>query len=287
MDAKTKLQYDRLLEDLGNVVSLEHVNTQIPDQQAATLFYIMGLGLTRDPYFQVGVENMWINIGRNQFHLPTRAPTQVLRGHVALIIPGREGLLARLALVKDRLDGTQFSYAERADHVEVISPWGNRIRCYEPDEQRFGSMQLGMPYVEFDVPKGTAEGIARFYREAIQALAEVGEDRDGKRARVTVGNGQYLVFRETDKPIPAFDGHHVQIYVADFSTPYRWLKERGLVFQESNQHGYRFKDIVDPQSGQCLFVLDHEVRSLKHPMYARPLVNREIQPPSRMTTGRE
>ena len=51
-------RYDRSIEDIGNVVGLEHVNTRIPDQQLATLFYVGGLGLTRDPYLMTGVGNM-------------------------------------------------------------------------------------------------------------------------------------------------------------------------------------------------------------------------------------
>jgi hypothetical protein len=35
------------------------------------LFYVTGLGLTRDPYLMVADSNMWINAGRSQFHLPT------------------------------------------------------------------------------------------------------------------------------------------------------------------------------------------------------------------------
>ena len=35
-------------EDVGNIVLLEHVNLQVPDQSLASLFYIVGLGLTRD-----------------------------------------------------------------------------------------------------------------------------------------------------------------------------------------------------------------------------------------------
>jgi hypothetical protein len=50
-------------EDVGSIVLLEHVNVQIPDQAVATLFYVVGLGLTRDPYLTVGLENMWINVG--------------------------------------------------------------------------------------------------------------------------------------------------------------------------------------------------------------------------------
>src|SRR2546425_58848 len=70
--------YDRGAQDIGNIVALEHVNVRIPSQQLATAFYVVGLGFTRDPYLMVGLENMWINVGQQQFHLPTADP-QVLR----------------------------------------------------------------------------------------------------------------------------------------------------------------------------------------------------------------
>ena len=54
-------------EDVGNIISLEHINVQVPDQALATLFYVVGLGLTRDPYLTVGLNNMWINVGEQQF----------------------------------------------------------------------------------------------------------------------------------------------------------------------------------------------------------------------------
>ena len=50
--------------------------------------------------------------------------------------------------------------------------------------------------------------------------------------------------------------------------------ERGLVTEESNWYQYRFQDIVEPDSGRILFTLEHEVRSLRSPLYLRPLVNR-------------
>src|SRR5262249_26153746 len=81
---------------LGNSIHLEHVNVQIPDQRLAMLFYVSGLGLTRDPYLMVHDSNMWINAGRSQFHLPT-GTAQVLRGHTGIVVGGREALLARLA----------------------------------------------------------------------------------------------------------------------------------------------------------------------------------------------
>jgi hypothetical protein len=272
--------YDRTVEDIGNVVTLEHVNTRIPDQQLATLFYVMGLGLTRDPYLMTGVGNMWMNVGRSQFHLPT-GKAQVVRGHTALVLPNREALVRRLGAVKKPLEGTRFAFKEHNEFVEVSCPWGNRLRCFAPAE-RFGRMQLGIPYVEFEVPRGTAHGIVRFYREILETAADSGEDTQGPFARASVGSGQQLVFRETEESAPPFDGHHVAIYLADFSGPYRRLLEKGLITQESDQHQYRFEDIVDLDSGKVLFKVEHEVRSMRHPMYARPLVNRNPEQSNRI-----
>ena len=139
---------------------------------------------------------------------------------------------------------------------------------------RFGSINLGIPYVEFDVPPGTAEGIVAFYRRVIEVPAWVEPNGDGPVARVMVGRDQYLLFRETDRPQPEFDNHHVAIYLVNFSGPYRKLRERNLVSQEDNRYQYRFKDIVDLDSGRPLFTIEHEVRSVTHPMYLRPLINR-------------
>ena len=264
--------YDRTVEDVGNIVILEHVNVRIPDQRLATLFYVSGLGLTRDPYLMTGVDNMWVNVGRSQFHLPTGKP-QVVRGHTALVVADRDVLIRRLNAVRKPLEETRFTFSEHNQYVEAICPWGNRIRCFAPGE-RFGSMSLGIPYVEFDAPSGTADGIARFYETMLGTVATVAEDDRGRHARVSVGVGQDLVFRETDAASPSFDGHHIAIYLADFSGPHRFLLERGLITEESDQHQYRFQDIVDPESGKPLFTVEHEVRSMRHPLYARPLVNR-------------
>ena len=63
--------YDRTQQDVSNIIALDHVNMCIPDQQLAVAFYVVGLGFTRDPYKRVGLDNMGINIGRCQLHLPT------------------------------------------------------------------------------------------------------------------------------------------------------------------------------------------------------------------------
>ena len=264
--------FDRAAEDLGNSIHLEHVNVQVPDQRLAALFYVTGLGLTRDPYLMVADTNMWINVGRSQFHLPS-GEAQVLRGHTAIVISGREALLDRLASVTGKLEGTAFRFSEHNDHVEATCPWGNRVRCYEPDTARFGRITLGIPYVEFEVPIGTAKGICAFYPAVMGMPAEL-KNGDGMLARVQMGKDQYLQFRETDRPQPDYDGHHVQMYITDFSGPYRRLLERDLIYSEDNQYQYRFRDIVDIENGKPLFTVEHEVRSATHPMYMRPLINR-------------
>jgi hypothetical protein len=265
-------QYDRAAEDLGNSIHLEHVNVQVPDQRLATLFYVAGLGLTRDPYLMVSDSNMWINVGRSQFHLPS-GEAQVLRGHTGIVLSGREALLDRLASVAGKLQGTAFSFREHNDYVEATCPWGNRVRCHEPDAARFGRITLGIPYVEFDVPAGTAQRICNFYPQVMGMPAKF-SNGDGRLARVRMGKDQYLQFRETDRPQPEYDGHHVQMYITNFSGPYRELSARGLIYSEDNQYQYRFRDIVDLADGKPLFTIEHEVRSATHPMYLRPLVNR-------------
>jgi len=265
--------YNRGAEDFGNIVNLGHVNVCVPDQKLATAYYVSGLGLTRDPYLMTGTGNMWVNVGMSQFHLPIGEP-QVLRGITGLVIRDREGLLARLAKARPELTGTRFDFREGNDRVETVCPWGNRIHCHFPDSGRFGRMALGMPYVELEVPNGAAEGIARFYREVFMAPSEVIADKQGRTTRVLAGDRQHLIFRETDEPQRPYDGNHFQIYIANFSGPYRKLQELGLVTQESGQHQYRFKDIVDLDTRAVLCTVDHEVRAMSHPLYGRPLVNR-------------
>jgi hypothetical protein len=266
-------QFDRAAEDLGNIVALEHVNVQVEDQRPATLYYISALGLTRDPYMMTSIDNMWANVGRSQFHLPTGKP-QNLRGSTAIVVPDRAELLERLGKVKKQLDGTKFEYRESNDCVDTTSPFGDRIRCHFPDPARFGRIKLGMPYIEFDVPPKAADGIARFYREIMDTKATVKENGHGRAAHVAVAADQEMIFRETDKPIPEYDGHHIQIYLNDFTGPYQKLGKLDLISMENGQHEYRFIDIIDLDSKQVLFKLEHEVRSSRHPLCGRPLVNR-------------
>ena len=268
-----KNPFDRKAESLGNITALEHVNVEIPNQGLASDFYLLGCGFTRDPYLFPGTNNMWVNIGRSQFHLPT-GDALVLRGHIGIVSPDREGLLNRLQGVKKQLKDTKFKFKEHNDYVAATCPWGNKLHIYEPDEKRFGKVNLGIPYVEYTVPAGTVEGIARFYKEILGAHTKVKANGGGKAAHIAVGTKQEFIFRETDKKLPEYDGHHVQVYVSDFGGPHEKLRKLDLITEESDRCQYRFEDIVDLDSGKVLFTIEHEIRSMTHPLYARRLVNR-------------
>ena len=263
----SKTNFDRSKEDVGNVQLLEHVNVTVPDQGLAAMFYVTGLGFTRDPYIDFGTFNMWVNLGDQQFHLPVSKP-QVVRGHVGVVVPELEGLLKRLGFAEKALSETSFQFKEEGDHVELTCPYGNTIKAYEPD--KFSNMDLGMPYVEFNTPPGSSKGIGKFYSSVIGCPTSIESDL----VRVAMGHNQELIYRETDQPLPEYDGHHIAIYVSNFSGPHQWLAERDLISEESDQFQYRFQKIVDPDSGELLYEIEHEVRSLSHQMYRRPLVNR-------------
>jgi hypothetical protein len=125
------------------------------------------------------------------------------------------------------------------------------------------------------VPRGAACAIANFYLSLIDAPADVDVNANGDRyASVRIGADQCLRFIETDAPIPPYDGHHIQVYFSDFSGPHWRLQELGLVSRETDEHEWRFIDIIDPDSKKVVFQIEHEVRSVRHPLYERPKINR-------------
>ncbi len=270
---------NRATQDVGNLLLLEHYNVLIDDQRLATLFYVTGLGGTRDPYLMTGLNNMWVNFGRTQVHMPSPGASpqpQRLRATVGLVVPDLDELEARLAFATTEIarvmpgQAHQVAFKRTDDWIDTTCPWGNRIRCHAPSPE-WGPVQLGLVYLDFDVPGGTTEGITRFYNEVMGAPAQA----HAGRAVVSAGTFQSLRFTETDAPPPAYDGHHFAIYLSDFSGPYRWLLERGLISRDTEPHEWRLEWICDPLDGRRLFQVEHEVRSARHPLYNRPLVNRD------------
>ena len=190
---KTKTKnFDRTSGDVGNIISLEHVNLFVPDQTVATYFYANVLGLTRDPYIEWGPWNMWINAGKQQFHLPTGKP-QILRGHVGVVVPKLSELETRLSKTNSLLYRTRFKFSRHKHHISVTCPWGNRLKCFE--RGTINEMELGIPYVEFEVPAGTVKGISSFYERVLGCRSE----RKNNSCSIFIGRDQFLNYKEVKK----------------------------------------------------------------------------------------
>ena len=118
---KAKRVFDRAEEDFGNVLNMEHINLTVPDQQVAALFYVSGLGFTRDPYIDFGTFNMWINVGEQQFHLPKR-DAQVFRGHIGVVVPDLDDLKRRLDFIDRPMQGHRvLPRGEERSHRAALS----------------------------------------------------------------------------------------------------------------------------------------------------------------------
>ncbi|WP_051482715.1 glyoxalase/bleomycin resistance/dioxygenase family protein [Thioalkalivibrio sp. HK1] len=279
------MPFDPASQDVGNIVSLEHVNLTVPNQETATDFYIDGLGLTRDPYLMAGTDNMWVNCGRHQFHLP-KGDAQRWRGCIGLRLPCLDALEKRLGRIAPKLEGSLFRWQRKSPkRLDLRCPWGNRFRIHGDDAKgrAAGTCISGkrptspaLVYLEMPVRQGDAAKIEHFYRKFLKAP---GRTEKG-RASINAGPGQQLIFVEQAQAIEdEYDGHHFAIYIADFSGTYHALAERGLITDIDNAWQFRFIDIGSGRNAKPLFRVEHEVRSLNHPLYQRALVNRLPEEP--------
>ena len=277
--------------DTGALIRFDHVNLRVDDHRTATAFFIEGLGLTRDPYRMVGTGNMWVNAGRQQFHLPIGQPTP-FPGVIMLGVPDLDTVREGLGRVSDALRGTAFSWREEdggGGAILATTPWGHALRIRQAGAGA-ESPVLGLSLAVFRVPLGTAAGIARFYRDWLhcpvretRGAATSGAVTSGDetaRVEVTVGPNQVFRFEETtadenpaDEDPPG--NHHVAVYLTRYREIHQTLLDHGLVSEPHRNGQFRFHEITDPVDGTRLFRLEHEMRSLHHRDFGRPLVNRQ------------
>lgn len=204
--------------------------------------------------------------------------------------------------------------------VQIQDRYGNVFHCREgpekltqykqpvvkiSDQDKFGDVALrygvaeesdcrGIDYVEFDCGMETAEIIALFYESVFDATAVLRKDKNGQTvARIAFGDidattgraSQYLLFRETPSELPAYDGHHIAIYVGtrdtkDFERAFQKAQGAGLLSTNwrdkvdvltldaaRSQNQFRIRSVLDVDTGLPIFQLEHEVRSVDHPTW--------------------
>ncbi|KIZ03954.1 hypothetical protein MNEG_4002 [Monoraphidium neglectum] len=300
--------------DVGNVIALEHINIEVPDLEAARLFYSEGLGFTIDPD-TTGAERsgarglgvVWYNLNRQQLHIcrgpePQRLPAG---GAIGLVVHSVERVAAQLEVVQSLLGEVTVAHLGPGV-LEVRDPWGSAYIVREAGDATPAALQAGgISEVLLPCHLGAAVAIGRFYERVLGARV----DYSAGQASVVVGAGSALVFKEdgslgqrSDQAVAALHtGWHAAIYVADFSGVFSRVEALGLI---DNNHPYRdkcysiedalrnkqfrFKDVLALREGGSddelakeglAYVLNHEVRSMHHPRFVRPLYNR--QPPRR------
>jgi len=258
--------------EIGSITHFEHVNFRVPDHRLATLFFIEGLGFTRDPTRMVSVRNMWVNAGQQQFHLPL-GEAAPFAGEVGVTVPSLRETEQRLAGIARELRETKFSVRRDGETLEAISPWGHRIRVHQQGPQS-GRLPQAVPYVRFQVPSGSATGIATFYAEIFSAPVTVRGRAGRKQAKVTVGINQHFHFDETPGLVLPEHPNHVAVYVTAYRSIYDRMRRARLLMAPDRDDQFRFAKLADPESGAVLFEFEHEVRSLHHPDYFKPLANR-------------
>lgn len=263
--------------DTGALIHFDHINLRVDDHKLAICFFVEGLGLTRDPYRMVGTGNMWVNAGREQFHLPLGQP-KPFPGTITLAMPELSAVAAGLGRIQPALEGTAFSWREEGEALLTTSPWGHALRVIKATPSR-GAPALGLPLVSLRVPPGATPGIARFYRDWLHCPVEQGNGKEAPWTEVSVGANQKFRFEEQiSDHRPGGDGsagnHHVAVYLSQYREIYQKFLQNGGVMESHGGEQFRFRNIIDPENGLCVYTLEHEMRSLYHRDYRRPLVNR-------------
>ena len=262
--------------EIGAIIHLDHVNFETPDHEMATVFYINGLGLTRDPYRRADEQNMGINVGLQQFHLPRRGEqTPPFHGVVGLVVPDMAGIKERFDLLEalGKFEGTPYCRKEQDNTVLLTSPFGFRLRLHPAGSVPF-LRPLGIAYVEVPVPPDTADGIARFYERVVRAPAEVGVV-EGERAAL-IGAGPYQEMRFIERALDDHNTHsmHISYHVTNYNELREAMAAHGSLKGIGRGEVFFFDRIFDPDTDDVLFVLQNEVRSVYHPDFMRPLINR-------------
>jgi hypothetical protein len=98
------------------------------------------------------------------------------------------------------------------------------------------------------------------------------------KATVNVGVNQHFHFVEKRDPSLVKHSNHVAVYLTRYQTVYAELKRRQLLLEPDRKEQFRFAKIIDPDTGEVLFEFEHEMRSLYHPDFLKPLINRVAVP---------
>ncbi|MDC0190210.1 hypothetical protein OAJ77_03155 [Rhodospirillales bacterium] len=262
--------------EIGRMLHMDHVNFETPDHEMATIFYMNGLGFTRDPYRRADEQNLGVNVGRQQFHLPKRGEyTPPFYGIVGLVVPDIGGIKQRFEILNDlgKFEGTPYDWLEEGNTVLMTSPFGYRLRLHSCGTLEF-TKPLGIAYVEVPAPLGKAARIGKFYEKIVGAPVQISAVGGTEAAIISAGPHQEIKFIERE--LDDYDTYsmHISYHVTHYNELRQRLNEHGSLMGLGGGEAYFFNKIFDPETGEILMTFQNEVRSVYHPDFMRPLINR-------------
>ncbi len=263
------------MPEVGGMLHLDHINFQVPEHDLVTVFFINGLGLTRDPFRRADETNIGINVGLQQFHLPRRGTTPPFPGVIGLIVPDLETIGTRLDRLSrlGKFEGTVYTAKFGNNVAEITSPFGVRLRLHTTGSVPF-LRPLGIAYVDIFVPPGIAAAVADFYRKIFRAITRV-EAVDGATTAI-ISAGPFQTIRFIERELDNHDTHsfHLSYHVTHYNEARDRIAASGTLKGEGRGQVFFFDRIFDPDNGATVFPLENEVRSVYQRDFMRPLVNR-------------
>jgi len=288
-------------------VALEHLNissTTWSPKHAA--FWFECLGAISDPRASKvlkmvpGAKSLqWINLGLQQFHVPIGekdTPDQVVRGSIGLDYTREElpklrrrlqaaGVNVIVDYCKESLhpllrfkgpNGNAF-IVHGINNPALLGPLTSMCSKSSPCLPGGRSSGLGIRFIDFNLPHGTADIVAEFYEKIFHATIERPSPTS---VQIHIGQCQSLRFHEigSSEVLQNYDGHHIALYTNRFPEIYGRAYRLGAIYENPrfphltygsldnalSHNEFRVRDVVDPRTGQVVFSLEHEVRSLNH-----------------------
>jgi hypothetical protein len=142
--------------------------------------------------------------------------------------------------------------------------------------------------VEVPAPVGKAGRVGKFYEKIVGAPVQISEVEGIKAAIISAGPHQEIKFIERE--LDNYDTYtmHISYHVTHYNELRQTLKERGSLMGLGGKEAFFFNKIFDPETGENLMTVQNEVRSVYHPDFMRPLINRwpmDDEPFSDQTTA--
>ena len=255
-------EFDRSAEDLGNIVEFGHVNITVPGPAPGD--GVLHHRPRADPR-PVPDDRGGEHVGQCR---PRAVPSAGRRGaggawRDRARVADLEALLAGSRGCGSGCKATRFAFRENAYVVEVTCP-GGTVRCHAPGTPGSARSRWGCP-MSSSRPGGASRGSLRFYRDILGALSATAEDEGGAVCSCRRRRRHALIFRRRMLRCPHTMATTSRFIVAGLFRPPSATVGAGANTEESDQHQYRFQDIVDPGQPRVLFTVEHEVRSMKHP----------------------